>query len=363
MPIWRVDSEEPKKVHETDLKKENLLENNLENWIIDDPSILGESLLIIGRQVTIPDLNDRLDILTLDSSGNTVIIETKRGKLKNPAEMQALRYASYISKWRYEDLEKVAKNFLGSEDDDFNFNEIYENFCRDIGIDDTPDINLDQRIILVGCEIRERLGSVALWLNDHNVNIKVIDVTLFKDGGSTYLHPSQLIPTPTSKFIGVGKRSKTEESRPWKEDGKSWHLDKRCSTKTRGILLELNNLIKDNFEVEGPRWGQKGYVAYRIANYNSWFIRGRQTQIRFSLIVQKDSFTGTELADRLGIAEYDVEEQLSDKLSLGNSVSIQERNEDTDKVIIRIKEDFDINSDEFLSFLKEAYDSIPKHWK
>jgi hypothetical protein len=45
------------------MSKEKLLEENLEDWVISDPSILGEPLLIIGRQVLIPDIKDRLDIL------------------------------------------------------------------------------------------------------------------------------------------------------------------------------------------------------------------------------------------------------------------------------------------------------------
>jgi len=37
--------------------------------------------------------------------------------------MQALRYASYISKWRFEDFESLARNFMGKiGDPEFNFN-------------------------------------------------------------------------------------------------------------------------------------------------------------------------------------------------------------------------------------------------
>src|SRR5690242_20147115 len=98
MPIWRVSSDGPTKLPETKLKEEKLLEEHLEDWIIADPAILGESLLVIGRQVLIPDTKDRLDVLAVDPQGNSVVIELKRGKLRDPVDIQALRYASYMSK-------------------------------------------------------------------------------------------------------------------------------------------------------------------------------------------------------------------------------------------------------------------------
>ena len=80
MPIWKITPEGPVKVSQTKPKEAKLLEENLENWVITDPSLLGEPLLIIGRQVMIPEVKDRLDVLALDPQGNTVVIELKRGK-------------------------------------------------------------------------------------------------------------------------------------------------------------------------------------------------------------------------------------------------------------------------------------------
>ena len=41
-------------------------------WVENDPSIVGEDLLIIGRQVPIPEVNERIDLLAMDMSGDTV---------------------------------------------------------------------------------------------------------------------------------------------------------------------------------------------------------------------------------------------------------------------------------------------------
>ena len=59
--------------------------------------------MVFGRQVIIPDTKDRLDLLAVDPRGSITVIELKRGQLKDPVDVQSLRYASYVSKWRFQD--------------------------------------------------------------------------------------------------------------------------------------------------------------------------------------------------------------------------------------------------------------------
>ena len=55
MALWKITDKGPSKVKETKFKQEKLLEEHLEDWIATDPSMLGEPLLVFGRQVIIPD--------------------------------------------------------------------------------------------------------------------------------------------------------------------------------------------------------------------------------------------------------------------------------------------------------------------
>ena len=75
MALWKITEEGPSKVKETKFKKEKLLEEHLEDWIAKDPSILGEPLLIFGRQVIIPDTKDRLDLLAIDPHDQLTAIQ------------------------------------------------------------------------------------------------------------------------------------------------------------------------------------------------------------------------------------------------------------------------------------------------
>ena len=51
MGLWKITDKGPTKVSETKLKQEKLIEGHLEDWISSDSSILGEPILIIGRQI------------------------------------------------------------------------------------------------------------------------------------------------------------------------------------------------------------------------------------------------------------------------------------------------------------------------
>lgn len=359
MGLWKITDKGPSKVAETRLKEEKLLEEHLEDWIASDPSILAEPLLIIGRQVLIPDIKDRLDLLALDPQGNTVIIELKRGKLKDPVDMQALRYASYISKWNFEDFENISRNYTESlGDPEFNFISLFESFCEDSGVDEIPDINKDQRAIIVGSAVRDKLGSVALWLFEHGIDIKVIEVSCYKDGESILIEPNTVVPHQVRKFEDTGRVK--QDGAPWMTDGKSWHLEKRCSPKTKETFLRIDKIIQENFDLDGPRWSQKSYAAYRIKNYNWLYIITTPNHLRLNFLVKANSFIIDDVASTLNIAKFDKEESLSEKFGLPSSVFIKNRNESSDRMTIRVKDDFEIESEEFLKFLKEAYKAFPK---
>ncbi len=359
MSLWRVTDDGPVQIPQTKLKKAKLVEADLEDWVVKNPMLLGEPLLVIGRQVLIPDTKDRLDVLAVDTAGKAVIIELKRGDLKNPVDVQALRYASYISKWQFDDFKRQARNFFGETgNSDFNFNEVYEAFCSSAGVDDTPDLNVDQRMIVVGTGVKEKLGSVALWLREHQVDIKVVEIHVYKHDDAILIEPNVIIPLPVSKFVDTG-RTKVGGS-PWVVNGRSWHLDQRCSATTQKMFEKVDDVLQDNFDLDGPRWNQKYYVAYGINNYNWLAVNTGSQSLRVDIKVKKGSLTADHIAEMLGVEKFDTDESLSEKFGLPSSVLVKNVNEQMDRIQLRIKDDFDLSTDAFLSFLREAHNAFPK---
>lgn len=358
MGLWKVAGDEPNSLERTKLDKQ-IIEKNLESWIEQNPDLLEEPLLIIGRQVPIPDLGDQIDLLALDPQGSAVVIEVKRGQLRDPVEFQGLRYASYVSKWQYDDFENRARKYLGSEaDSEFSLNERLEKFTVEAGTDEVPDLNDEQRIVLVGSGVRDRLGSVALWLREHSVDIRLVDVHAYEDGDDLLLQPNIVVPVQVSDFSEVGKQP--AEKKPWIRDGRGWHLEKRCSTKTREALLQLDELLQEQLEVDGPHWSQKHYVSYRVNNFNWLAVNTSSQTLRLDFNVQADAFDAASLADALHITVFDSDASFGEKIKLPSSVNVSSRTDTTDKVQIRIKDDFEFESEPFVNFLERAYAECPR---
>ena len=68
--------------------------------------MLGEKLLIIGRQVGLDGGKDQIDLLALDEEGALVVVELKRDLIGGDADLQGLRYAALIGDWEGLDIRK-----------------------------------------------------------------------------------------------------------------------------------------------------------------------------------------------------------------------------------------------------------------
>lgn len=86
------------------------LEKNLEDWIVEDVTMIGDGLTLVGRQVTIDD--GRLDLLAIDSLDRWVVIEVKPDMLESSALNQALYYASSLALLDAERLLEKLKKIL-----------------------------------------------------------------------------------------------------------------------------------------------------------------------------------------------------------------------------------------------------------
>ena len=80
--LFRIDpsSHESEEVQEVDLTRLGLRERrDIQEWIAANPGILGEELLIVGKEFSGFDrTNERLDLLAVDVDGRLVVIELKR---------------------------------------------------------------------------------------------------------------------------------------------------------------------------------------------------------------------------------------------------------------------------------------------
>ena len=141
--------------------------DHLEKWIASAVDILGDDLLLIGRQVSTR--TGRLDLLALDRNGNTVIIELKRGVVPREALAQAIDYASDVATWTIERLSEECFGYRSK-----NLEEIFLERFPD-SIMDGITVNGAQRILLVGLALDPALERMIGWLSDkYDIGINAV---------------------------------------------------------------------------------------------------------------------------------------------------------------------------------------------
>ncbi len=305
--MMRIDSEdETTPLVRTSIAEQDYLEDDLREWILDaSQQILGENVLIIGREVTVKDIRDAIDLLAIDRDGNVVIIELKQGRITGNVDFQALKYAAYTSHWNYEQLRSQFESFKSTSwgqsiyNEETTFAEALDEFCND-----DYELNQDQRILLVGESLAERLDLVARWLSDRNIDITVVEVQLFDDEGQLYLDAEQTVPIPNQTVSEVSPDTSEE---PWKSDGRTWHLNEVSSEAAAELLEEVVAAFAEIEILNGPHWGQKQYVSFKQDRKNRVIARTQKTLFNVEIYdVPAGKVDTEELANSLSVSAEDI---------------------------------------------------------
>jgi hypothetical protein len=183
---------------------------DLQEWIANQPAILGEELLIIQKEFDgFSDTKERLDLLALDSRGNIVIIENKLDDSGKDVVWQALKYVSYCAILKKSVIIDIYQKYLGTDG-------IAKEKLAEFFKDDFDNIKLnpqdgDQRIILVAANFRKEVTSTVLWLRDHGVDIKCVRVTPYQNGESILLDATIILPVPEVADYQIQISAKKQE--------------------------------------------------------------------------------------------------------------------------------------------------------
>jgi len=148
---------------------EVLLENNPEYFFEDS------KILIIGRQVT-TNLNTFIDLLGIDSLGNSVVIELKRDKTPRETVAQLLEYASFVEKLDYSQLNDIFQKYSGEES---KLEEYHQQYFK-TNTEDQVSYNKSTKLIIVAQEITKEVRQTALFLREKGLDIYCVSFKYFK---------------------------------------------------------------------------------------------------------------------------------------------------------------------------------------
>lgn len=175
MNLWAVDNGSLKEINTSRID----LENQLEEWIYNDPSILNLDILIIGRQVH-TQFGGYIDLLGINRDGDLVVIELKRDKTPRDIVAQCLDYASWVCDLGFEEItalyhEKTRKDLSES------FSQFFD--------DPLPEtLNNHHQMVIVASSLDDSTERIIQYLTDkHSVNINAVFFNVFELSGQKIL--------------------------------------------------------------------------------------------------------------------------------------------------------------------------------
>lgn len=182
--VWEVDSsgDESPRINQLDIVDQTKTEESLEEVLVCCPDLLLKDLKLVGRQTDTP--GGPLDLLGVDSDGQLVVFELKRGNLTRDAVAQVLDYASFLSELDPEELadhieERSGKLGIDKIEDFLAWYQ--EQFAESLTRLKKP------RMILVGLGVDDRTSRMVSFLADSGADISLITFHGFREGNKTLL--------------------------------------------------------------------------------------------------------------------------------------------------------------------------------
>lgn len=183
MPIFRLDGDKLIIAQEMNVE----LEQHLEIWLENSPwaVIQDELVLWIDRQPSAQDEEGTIfpDLLGVDSEGNLVIVEFKRGKTPRSVVAQLLEYAAWASELTAEQIHETADAYFEKRDEfrGKTFSDTFREVFDIPEIDELPPLNQKLRLFVVAEEIHPRVASVCRLLRtSYKVDISCIAISKFQ---------------------------------------------------------------------------------------------------------------------------------------------------------------------------------------
>ena len=228
---------------------------DIQEWIVANPGILGDDLLIIGKEFSSFDrTNERLDLLAVDWDGKLVIIELKRDDTGSDAHWQAIKYASYFR-------HATADAIIGmlAKYGEMPEAEAANRLLKHLQADDFTALNHDQRIILPSHRFAPEVTSAVLWLNEKSPDENLITCVQLipyhdKQTDSLYVQVSTIIPVPGDGEYVIRVSDPTQGGDPASSSGFAANLKKAYDLNrddaVTHFLRKMGTVVTNSLPVE-----------------------------------------------------------------------------------------------------------------
>lgn len=207
VPLWRVSPDGLEPVHAQKFS----VETDLEDMVESAPDVLGEKLLVIGRQVTTP-LGRVLDLLALDENASTKVIELKRDRAKDDAVGQLVAYGAWAATLGRAELERIFSDYsmqrraVAGTPPGLN-----EAFFEVFGVALPPRVNQTQTLTLVARTIDAATLGAVRFMRDRDLPISVHLVGSYSARGETWVTCTEWIDLDPARDRPISLRAQFQE--------------------------------------------------------------------------------------------------------------------------------------------------------
>ena len=193
-------------------------EKDFENWLENSPNVLidedtGGGVFWIGRQVTasVGDSDKHPDLIGIDSSGDLVIVELKKGKTPREVIAQGLEYAAWGANLGYDDLDRMAREYKQGQGCEPNksLKDFYkEVFFPDSEEDMKVEFNRNQKLYIVAEEVSPVVRQVVQYLRaKYKMDVSCMEYQVLKSKQGDYL-------ISTAKLLGFEETKSDNSATP-----------------------------------------------------------------------------------------------------------------------------------------------------
>lgn len=210
MGMWRIDGDTPKRLSAATLPSEATLESYLDR----DPSLLGDRLLVIGRQVRTPH-GKLIDLLAVDAEGNLHVLELKRDKTPRDVVAQVLDYGTWVSTLDRDTIIDLAVQHLDAP---------FESAFEDVfGAPPPDELNSALQLTIVATDLDPGSERIVTYLRTFGVPVNAVFFSYLEDDGRRYLARTWLARDDESEAGGTayGKGAKRKRA-DW--NGRDWFV-------------------------------------------------------------------------------------------------------------------------------------------
>lgn len=225
MTLYQIKDNELSPLEATSFQNEKLWERqDLQRLLKANIAAIDPNIMVISEEFgDWHGSGRRIDLLAVDKDANLVVIELKRTDDGGHMELQAIRYAAMVSNMTWEQASHTFRKYIEENSMDIDAE---SKLCEFFGWDSPREDDFAQsvRIILASANFSKEITTSVLWLNERDLDISCVRLSLHKLDNQLVLSADQIIPLPEAESYQIEVKQKRREERVSRNEKKDRSL-------------------------------------------------------------------------------------------------------------------------------------------